>query len=97
MNEEHLRELDKMRVEIRVPVILYRDLWAYAILYTQNFIDRELAREYSYQIVKAAIPKVEKKYLGLPDTRDYNYRRYSRELMQETMEELNIIQSEKIL
>ena len=97
MKEEHLRELDKMRVEIKVPIILYRNLWAYAILYTQNFIDRELAREYAYQIVKASIPKVEKQYLGLPDTRDYNYRKYSRELIKETMEELNIIEPEKQL
>lgn len=97
MNEEHLRELDTMRVEIRVPVILYRDLWAYAILYTQNYINRDLAREYAYQIVKATIPKVEKKYLGLPDTRDYNYRKYSRELIQETMQELNIEEPEKLL
>ena len=97
MNEEHLRELDKMRVEIRVPVILYRDLWAYAILYTQNFLDRELAREYSYQIVKAAIPKVEKKFLNISETHDYNYRKYAKELVQQTMIELNIQEPRKIL
>ena len=97
MKEEYIRELDKKRIEIGIPIILYRDLWAYAIVFTQNYINRDLAHEYAYQIVKKAMTKVEKKYIGLPDTHDYNFRKYSKELVQQAMQELNIKEPKKVL
>jgi len=97
MKEEYVRELNAMRKEQGVPVILYKNICAYAVTFTQNFIDRELAHEYVFQIVKAAIPKVEKKFLNISKTHDYNYRKYAKELVQQTMIELNIQEPRKIL
>lgn len=97
MKEEYIRELDKKRIEIGIPIILYRDLWAYAIVFTQNYINRDLAHEYAYQIVKKALTKVDKKYININETHDYNFRKYSKELIQETMQELNIKEPEKVL
>lgn len=97
MKEDNIRELDRMRKEIGIPIILYKNLWAYAIVFTQNFINRELAYEYVYQIMKKAITKVEKKYIRISETHDYNYRKYSKELIQQTMEELNIKEPKKVL
>lgn len=97
MKEDYVRELNKIRKERGVPYILYKNLCAYALVFTSNFIDRDLAHKYAYQIIKAAIFKVEEKYLNISETHDYGYRRYSKELIQQTMEELNIKEPERIL
>ena len=72
MKEEYIRELDKKRLEIGIPIILYRNLWAYAIVFTQRYINRDLGHEYAYQILKKALTKVDKKYININETHDYN-------------------------
>ncbi len=97
MTEEHLIELNKMQKDLGVHPILYRDLWVYAIVYTHNFPNQKLRDEYSYQIVKNALTKVDKKYIGREGNRDFTMRKYSKDLVKESMEELGIKEPTKTL
>lgn len=97
MTEEHLIELNKMQKDLKVHPIIYRDLWVYAVAYTHGVPNQQLRDEYSYQIVKRALTKVDKKYVGRNGNRDYTMRNYSESLVKETMEELGIKEKKRVL
>jgi len=94
MNDIHLKELNKMSKDLGINPILYRNIWAYALAYTYGYSNQELIDEYSYQIVKKALPKVNielSNRTGIyENVRDFYLRRYGKELVEEAANELDI-------
>ena len=97
MKEIYLKELNKKSKELGLPPILYRDLWVYALSYTYGYSNQELIDDYSYQIVKLALAKMDIKKANREATKDYTRKKFCKEVIQDAMNELGIKETKKVL
>ena len=90
MTEEHVKELNSLREDLGVHLLLYRNVWAYAIAFVAGYYNRELSNEYSYQIVKRALEIIANGSFLKTNDGEFGYRQYAKEVVNQAAGELGI-------
>ena len=87
MNKERLKKLDDLKKELGIPDTIFRNVLAYTLMLTPSFY-KSFDDDKTLNLALESLKRVDMNYVQNHYYQKSNPRKYSKEIVQQTIEEL---------